>query len=301
MRAARAFLSNLIDYAGLFPPASLGMHEAVQAYASYISGHDSDLLGRFVLPFARLDEFAESAAAVLPRGTSSDPWRVSLIAGSDLAAVRDSALHFNCSHWKESEMGHAVCDSIETPVADAEGVTTALSSTPEFFQLFLEVPLAKDPTPVISAIAGTRAFAKMRTGGVTPEAIPRSSDVIRFMQACRFHGVRFKATAGLHHALRAEYPLTYELAAPRGEMFGYLNVFLAAAFLDAGSGEEDLVRILEEGDASAFRFDDDGVTWHDTHLSVEQLQHARERFALSYGSCSFTEPVGEARELGLID
>ena len=60
-----------------------------------------------------------------------------------------------------------------------------------------------------------------------------------FLIACRRHGVTFKATAGLHHAMRGSYPLTYERASESGTMFGFLNVFLAALFVGDGLGAED--------------------------------------------------------------
>ena len=83
-------------------------------------------------------------------------------------------------------------------------------------------------------------------------------------------------------------------------MFGYLNVFLAAAFLDAGAADADVIAIIEERDSAAFQFDDAGVTWRDSRLSHAELQRTRATFALSFGSCSFTEPVDEARSLGLL-
>jgi hypothetical protein len=147
---------------------------------------------------------------------------------------------------------------------------------------------------------GTRAAAKVRTGGVTPDAIPASSDVLRFLRSCSRHRIPFKATAGLHHAIRAEQPLTYESLPPRAEMFGYLNVFLAAAFLEGGAADDEVLAILDEKDANAFHFDDAGVSWSRRTVGREQLDRVRKNFALSYGSCSFTEPVGEARQLGLI-
>ena len=41
--------------------------------------------------------------------------------------------------------------------------------------------------------------AKLRTGGVVPEAFPKSLDIIRFVRTCAAANVPFKATAGLHH------------------------------------------------------------------------------------------------------
>lgn len=300
MRPARIFLRGIIDYAGLFPPASQTMAEAIASYASYRSGEDRDLLGRFVVPAPRLAEFSGYAAELLPRGAESDPWRLSAISSHDAAADRETILHFNCSHWQTSELGHAVCDAVEIAVASVEQVSSALAAYPDFLQLFLEVPASSDPEPFVAAIAGTRAAAKLRTGGVTAYAIPDAARIARFMGACAAHGVRFKATAGLHHALRGSYPLTYEDASPSAVMFGFLNVFLAAAFIHNGCGEEDAVAILGETNPESFCFDERGVRWRDRSLTEAQLVSARERFALSFGSCSFAEPVSEAAALGLV-
>lgn len=299
MQPARIFLRGIIDYAGLFPPASQAMPDAVASYASYRSGGDRDLLGRFVVPATRLAELSECAGEYFSRGADSDPWRLSAIASAG-APDRETILHFNCSHWQTSDLGHAVCDAVEIPVANAAEVTSVLAAWPDFFQIFLEVPASSDPEPFIAAMVGTRAAAKLRTGGVTADSIPDASRIVRFMRACALHSVPFKATAGLHHALRGSYPLTYEDESPRAVMFGYLNVFLAAAFIQNGLGDEDAVAVLEEMNPDEFRFGDRGVSWREHTLTEAQLVSARERFALSYGSCSFAEPVTEATALGLV-
>jgi hypothetical protein len=52
----RVLLANLIDYAGLFPPAALPMEEAVRNYARYREGEHAWMLGKFVVPRASADE-----------------------------------------------------------------------------------------------------------------------------------------------------------------------------------------------------------------------------------------------------
>lgn len=298
MNAAQTLLSGLIDYAGLFPPASLEMEPAVAAYATFLSGENKSMLGRFVIPASRLEEFSTAASPFLKHG--AEPWRLSIIADQDLLRVREKTLHFNCSHAATTEAGHAVGDAIEIPVATTGEIDRALELFPGFFDLFLEVPLDPDPVALIGAMSGTRAAAKMRTGGVVPGSIPCSSHVLRFLRDCHTHGVRFKATAGLHHALRGEYPLTYEAMPQVATMFGYLNIFVASALLAQGISDEDVLRVLEETDASAFVFQDSRVTWRGHSLCVDELRQARSGFAISFGSCSFTEPLAEARALGLI-
>jgi hypothetical protein len=277
------------------------MRDAVHAYHEYRIGPDSEFLGRFILPVARLGEFSAAAGEYLGRGGGSAPWRLSLIAGAgDRQAATDSALDFNRGHGNDSDVGYAICDAMEIAVRNAEDVARVLADLPEFLQLFLELPLSGDIESIVAAMSGTRAAAKIRTGGITPDAFPDFRQVARFMLACRENGVPFKATAGLHHAIRGSYNLTYEPGSATHEMFGYLNVFLAAAFANAGAPAETIEQILAERDASAFRFGANGVAWRDESVTQRQIQSSRDSFALSYGSCSFTEPVTEARALGLI-
>src|SRR3982074_1837462 len=82
---AGALLRDLIDYAGLFPPASLAMATSVANYDLYLRSEWSWILGRFIVPVARLAEF-EEARAGLPTptsGTGLTTWRLSVLLGSD--------------------------------------------------------------------------------------------------------------------------------------------------------------------------------------------------------------------------
>ncbi len=300
MNVAHALLDGLIDYAGLFPPASLDMDFAVRAYAEYRNGPDAASLGRFIVPASRLADFAKTLAPFL-ENDSREPWRVSVIADGDPAAAREEALGFNANHAADPSSSSAVCDAIEIQVKTLDDVSLTLDTFRKAsFRLFLEIPVQPDPGELIGKLAGTPAFAKVRTGGVVASAIPSSHDVARFIRACSENRVPFKATAGLHHALRGSYPLTYETDAPHGKMFGYLNIFLAAAFVGEGMDDDQLVQLLDETDRTALKFDDAGVQWRKFRVSAGDLHDTRQRFALSFGSCSFVEPVSEARDLNLL-
>lgn len=297
MQAAREFLQHIIDYAGLFPPASLGMDDAVRAYSDYLAGPDSDLLGRFIVPVQKLDGLSASLGRVpVDDGT----WHVSVIAGSDYQAALEASLAFNQAMSLPGGSSRAVCDAVEVRAPDADAARRIIDCEAHGFAVFVEIPVSPDPSPVIEVLRGSRAAAKIRTGGITADAFPSSVQVLRFMLACREHDVPFKATAGLHHMVRAHYPFTYDEDSPVGEMFGYLNIFIAAAALHAGWQKQDVLAIIEAADASRFRFDANGAVVSGRRISREQLSRARGEFALSFGSCSFTEPVGEARESGLV-
>ena len=63
--ATTVLLRELIDYAGLFPPASLPMSQSVENYDTYLRSESTWILGRFIVPVATLNEF-ERAFAALP-------------------------------------------------------------------------------------------------------------------------------------------------------------------------------------------------------------------------------------------
>jgi len=231
-RSIRVLLDHLIDYAGLFPPAALSMQDAVRNYARYREGDHAWILGKFVVPAARMKE----VPADFP---------LSILGVDEVKA-----------------------DEIERAAPDA----------------FVEgVPLDE--------IQRRGLRAKIRTGGVTPDAFPPIDDVATFIRACVAKGIAFKATAGLHHPLRCVKALTDEPNAPIGTMHGFLNVFLAAAMPDHAEA------ILAETDPRAFAFDDGGAAWRDHRVSVEDLATMRE-LAISFGSCSFEEPIGDLQQLG---
>ncbi len=152
--------------------------------------------------------------------------------------------------------------------------------------------------PELSNVKNSLCYAKIRTGGLTPSAIPSPKEVADFILACAELRLPFKATAGLHHAFRSEQALTYEKDSPRAVMHGFINVLMAASF--AWHGDKDIQAIIEEREAAAFSFENE-ARWRDRVLTVEQVHEARQLFIHSVGSCSFEEPVAELQEFCLID
>ena len=83
-------------------------------------------------------------------------------------------------------------------------------------------------------------------------------------------------------------------------MHGFLNVFLAAAFLRAGMDRKLAVQLLEEQSPEAFRFDADEVIWLRHRLTRSEIAATRRDFAVSFGSCSFTEPIDGLQSMHLL-
>lgn len=295
--ALRTLLRGVVDYAGLFPPASLDMSAAAHEYARHRAGADAWALGRYVLPAGRLDEFEAAARDVLPREASRS-WALSALLGSDIEEDLERIEAFNRRHG-DARAGAVLVDTVELRTHTPRDVERAAGLLDRRFDTYMEVPIADDPAELIAAIARTVAKAKVRTGGVTPDVFPAPAHVLRFVERCIAHDVAFKATAGLHHPWRAEYRLSYAPEAPRGMMFGFLNVLLCVAALAAGAGETVAAALLEERTPDAVTFMPDGVRWREHVFDLEALGRARERMA-AFGSCSFREPMEDLRALHLL-
>jgi hypothetical protein len=293
--SAEALLAGLVDYAGLFPPAALSMEDATAEYAMWRRAPEAWMLGRFVSPAARLADLARVADVHLPEPGAAPPWRLSALLGADVrgeAALVDS--------FNRSQAGRAVVDSVELKAANREDAADALESLPPGLAAFVELPIDVDLEPLLAVLKARGARTKVRTGGVVPEAIPGPSALARFVAACAAAGVPFKATAGLHHPVRSEQSLTYEPGAPRAVMHGFVNVFAAAAIARSGATRADLEELLSEEDPGAFRFEPGGLRWRGRLLPTDDIARARQGLALSFGSCSFADPVRDLRALGVL-
>lgn len=292
--SVRALLSEIVDYAGLFPPAQLSMTEAVINYATYKNSNYNWMLGRFVVSVDRLDEFLEKAGDFV----SSDKkiWKLSVLASEDIYETVRRIEDFN--HANAPQL---VCDSIEVKAKASSLIEKIAATVPPHFQTFFEIPIDAELSELLITLSTLKQRAKIRTGGTTPEAFPPTRAIVRFIRACLAANVPFKATAGLHHPVRCYKPLTYESNAPEGLMNGFLNLFLAVGFARAGFKPSVLEELLEDEFEESFEFDENGVLWRQEHyLNVSQLKLLREKNVVSFGSCSFEEPIADLREIGIL-
>lgn len=293
----RVLLQHLVDYAGLFPPAGLDMKTAVANYARYREGVSGWMLGRFVVPATRLGELSDA----LERLSGKHPlWKASVIAGEkllgDLAAIRQ----FNQRHD-----GRVLIDAMEMKASTPDEVRRAREYVDESIALFVEIP-ANNPGEMFDAIKLGNAHAKLRTGGTSQEMVPSVEDVARFLVASSKAKVAFKATAGLHHPVRCVKPFTYEKDSASGLMHGFLNVFVAATIARVGASEQEVAQVLSADLPEQFSFADDGATVRalageqEYHVSTELFSETRRSFAVSFGSCSFEEPIEDLRSIQLL-
>ena len=294
----RALMEHTIDYAGLFPPAGLDMRQTVRNYAAYLVHPCSWALSRLVVPVSRLVELDGEVASLQAAGGRAHRWLLSVLVGEDWQTDLGRVLAFGDGL---TARGVFMIDALEikTP-RDLDEIAHIKKVMPKGATAFFEIPIDSDPKELVAALGVARVSAKARTGGVEESMFPATHEVARFMECCRRSHVAFKLTAGLHHPSRSEYRLTYEPDSATGTMHGFLNVLIAAGLMFAGSDEQDVLAVLEESSADAFIFGDEFVSWRSRQLRMDQIEAARKRFAISFGSCSFEEPIEDLKGIRLL-
>jgi hypothetical protein len=235
--AARALFGRLIDHAPTFPPAQLPVAEAIEEDRRARASEESWILARLAWPASKLAELgAEDRELTVIMDVVDTP----------------GARHRTWPALDSDPRIQAVEARFDTAPADWSGS-----------ELYLEgVDLDR--------VAELGARAKVRCGGAH---VPSIDELADFIRGCRERELPFKATAGLHHAVR------------RNGAHGFLNVLAAAVF------DEEA---LAEGDAESFRVTEAGFRWRD------QTAPPGRGLFVSFGSCSFFEPVDELKALDLL-
>jgi hypothetical protein len=242
--ARSALLGGSIDHAPTFPPARLPTPEALAEDRRARAGTEVWLLGRLVWPSSRLAELAGYSAVPL-----------SLVLDEPVPAAGREA-------------------------SRVEAVEARWPELPAFGgEVFVELPLDEGLEQNLDRVRASSALAKVRCGGART---PTSAELARFVRACSDAGLPFKASAGLHHAVRS------------GDSHGFLNLFAAALY------PERAEEALDEEDPAAFAVDAERFTWSGLEADAAAIARMRRERFRSFGSCSFTEPVDELRALAIL-
>jgi hypothetical protein len=269
----------LVDDAGLFPPESLPMPVALARHRADQQGAHAELTHRFLGPASRLAElFSE-----LER---RDRLRLGLVVDLDRAELR-SALDRLAA---EPRVTLAVVEgpapgSPALALSALPAALAALAEVPTKVPCHVEVPLSGDWPAALAELSAAGRAAKVRCGGPRPELFPSAARLGAFVHRCARHGVSFKATAGLHHAL------PYREERTGFHHHGFLNLLLAACRAVEGRPEEDVVAALRAADA--------GALVAEARAVPRGVAKAARRLFVAIGSCSTREPIEDLRALGL--
>lgn len=304
-------LHRCLDFAGLFPPASLPVGDALAQFRSEQAANRAEMLARLVCPTLRLDDVCAAATqagdelriSVLPRGGKNTGEFLANLE-TDLAVVRRLA---------DLHAGSIEIDVLELrPPADALaplGLRKLLAAIDALLvrkaegiaQVFVELAPAPTLPSQLELLAdwnapgpggSSRRFGyKLRTGGSDAAAVPSPAHTAAALGACATLGLPLKCTGGLHNPLR-----TTGEGAP---MHGFVNLLVAACLVSTAPAEPGLIEaVLEEVDPTAFTFDSRHIGWRNHRATSAVVAETRRKLLLSFGSCYAAQPRNELQRLG---
>lgn len=322
----KQLLTHLIDYAGLFPPASLQLPEAYKGFVKYVNESDEWILSKFICPAKQLSALSE----LIKNDTeNSNFFSVSVLgrSGSNTeefikGTAEDVAL---MAHFLQSTKNKYLTDAFELKFPEdlvfennIDAMYEVMKSTASILKeniafpvkIFFELPLKNDWKSSVNNFASAlkkhneffgqdenfpRSGFKLRTGGVEAAAFPSPEQIAYVINKCYENQVPLKFTAGLHH------PIRHYNESVKTKMHGFLNVFGAGVLLYGNDlFEEDLINILSDEDAENFKFDENYFKWKEFKSPIKVIENARKNFVISYGSCSFDEPREDLIKLHLL-
>ncbi len=256
------------------------MPDAVKFHLEGRSADYADVVGLFLCPASRLPELITELIKVKPR----KPVELSLVIDTGLGGV-PKALSI-----VESRAELLALRMVEMPApsdVDAVWLERVSEFVPEDVIRVIEPRRGGAGwLDGIQRVIGHGSWPKIRCGGVSEQNFPSIEEVAEFLAVINSGGASFKATAGLHNAVR-------HTAEDTGfTHHGFLNLLIATARLIAGADKSDVHDALALTDGKALAQEAQNLTEHEA-LSVRGV------FA-SYGSCSLTDPVDDLRELGLL-
>jgi len=136
---------------------------------------------------------------------------------------------------------------------------------------------------------------KLRTGGATAEAVPPAETVARFLIAAAGRGLPIKFTAGLHVPVPNDDPISGT------RHHGFLNVFAAAFAVYTGCGDVNrLASLIQDAGYEDFQLTQDEFRAGDFRFSAAGIRALRRDRVISFGSCSFLEPVEHLKRHGYL-
>lgn len=286
---------HLVDDAAVFPPGSTPLAQALAEHRAHRGSGYADLVGPFVVSDVALPDLIEAVRA----DEGPAPLRVSVVvtggAGAVEPAVRWAA---RAEELELAAVELALRDEQDLP-RNARRVTTvvdqlrASGDLDDETPVYVEPPAVVEPEPGPSWLAALDEVAaldlrlKFRTGGVSADAFPSATTLASYVEAALDRELRFKCTAGLHHAIRHRDEET------GFEHHGFLNVLAATRAALDGLGPAEVARRLDTTAAETVG------GWLD-EAGPEGLASAR-RWFVSFGSCSVLEPLEDLVDLGLVD
>ena len=295
MDVRRALFESLIDHAALFPPASMSLADAAAEDRRARESRHAWMLARFICPASKL----QALEPEMPWGSA--PGLSVVLDGAGRAAGEAwlPALSADVERVAEAIAAGAPVEAVELRLPEPRPESARLVAASRalkplnvesYFELVPDERWRDSLPAAIGAVAAIGGRVKLRCGGESADDFPPVELVALVIASCRLAGLPFKATAGLHHPIRAS------------TMHGFLNLLAASAFAKAhGARPSELERTLAEEDPAEFRLDADSIAVAGQEASAAQIAATRRELFIGYGSCSWREPVEDLQQLGVLE
>jgi len=281
---------GFLDDAAVFPPGSLPLAEAVVAHLSHRSAAHAGLVGPFVVASSALGALAGEVSE-LPAGSFEVALTVPKPGAIGVALAVAERIPAVVVRAVEVAAPADVPVAAVVPTLDAAfGLGSGLDAANDpphhdGIEVFVELPRDERRGELVAALSHTAYLAKLRSGGVRADLYPGEDELTSAIVALTRVGLPFKATAGLHHAVRNTDTAT------GFEQHGFLNVMAAVAAALDGSHAEQVAALLAERDGR--------VLAGRVARLADRAGEVRALFR-SIGTCSIDEPVTELADLGLL-
>lgn len=315
------FLNGLIDYAGLFPPAKLPLDEAFPNYVKYKNEKYQKIISKFICPAEKLSEL-QSLLYEIPESFER-VYPVSVLGKGGLDKEDFFMnLEYDLKNWHTFQSKNSTVTESKTFEVKIPEVLIASGNSDTIYDLIepcsdfisqiigedviiaFEVTLIDDwkhnTRKSIEAIKRhnlnfDNVIFKLRTGGLTAEAFPATDQVAFVIHELLDRNIPMKCTAGLHH------PLRHFNKSVNIKMHGFFNIFCCGVIAYTHNiSHHEMVNLLEDENATRFEFSGEYFSWNGYRVTLDEISAGREEFLLSFGSCSFNEPLEDMKSMGLL-
>ena len=317
MQSLNNFMQELLDYAGLFPPATLSLQDSLKNFAEYHHHNQKDWLGKFILPAKKIDDtiLILNKLNIFSMLKNKVKFSVILSSSETLSEYKNTVKTDLISVNKLINQYGNIIDIQSFEVLppkevfnsdNTDSIKNFLIYSSEFLfqfkdkvEFYCELPFSEKLNDNLTAIKKhndninlLKISVKLRTGGVTPQQIPTSRDVANAILLCAKQKIPLKATAGLHVPVPNDNPQV------GAKLHGFLNVFSCMLFCYDGQllNLQEIEKIISSYSYSDFKFSDKGLHVGDKFIANSKIAELRKLYIKSFGTCSFLEPIEHLHE-----
>jgi len=310
MQSLNIFMHELLDYAGLFPPALLSLEESLENFVLYHEHKQKKWLGKFILPankindsililnkqnsFLTLNKKAEFSIILSSCETISE---YSKTLSLDFTVLLNLLKHYSKNIEIKSFEFLPPKEIFYSKKYD--GLNYILTHFYSFLdnaklkaEVFIEITLSEDIESIVNIIKNyenkfnKKISIKMRTGGISPEQIPSSYEIANAISTYAASKTPLKATAGLH------VPIPNFNNHVGTTLHGFLNVFSCMLLCyDQNLSVSIMEKLLLECKYINFKFTEKGLFVNNYFLDNKKILYLRQNYIKSFGTCSFIEPI----------